>query len=242
MSEPHYFGTGELSEFLRMPPWERAVPRTVVLPGLRPPAPPALHWTDGEQARWERAWMHDDEEPGDGWQAEIDRVFAAREAHGEQVPWLLAAAPFELVEPYGHVLNSIDFGGRGLSTLRRVLARFGDKAVTVMVRAAQRDPDNASVLLPVDGTAATFVMARLLRGYRTQRDGLAWFARHIGTAAPDLVAAAVDAPQRQRTLAWTTLDTLSRVGHREAIHCTAAEFGADVLAAVETRLRPRQSA
>ncbi|MBL1080225.1 hypothetical protein JK358_38105 [Nocardia sp. 2] len=204
-----------------------------VLPGLLIPTPPALHWQQGERERWAAAWMHDDDEPRGGWRGEIERVFADTGAHRYRVAWLLAAAPVELVVPYRDVLPATDFRYSGLSILRRVLARFGDAAAPVLVEAAHRDPqDLASALLPIDGTTATFVMARLLRDYATQREALAWFARHIHTAAPDLVAAALDAPLRQRELARTALDTLGRCGHREVIHQAAADVGSVALATV----------
>ncbi|MFC9996825.1 DUF4132 domain-containing protein [Nocardia sp. NPDC127526] len=242
-----YDGTAasdELPDFLRIPPWEWRQPSadSIVVPGLGTPRPVTLDWQEGERERWATArYPYQDPnetEPADrDWPAVIATALANQ--HSDRRYKLIrtfCAAPTELLIPHLDVLQPEHFWG-SFSGMNRILARFGDPVVPLIVAAVQVDPaDRAEVLAPLAGTEVTRLMARLLGGRRTAGIATTWFDRHIATAAPDLIAAALDKPARPRKQAWAALHLLARRGHRDLLLATAAGYGSAAVAALEAEL------
>lgn len=226
----------ELPEVLRDPPWqrERRKAKAVVIADLVPTRPEGLSWAAGERAAWEqtKVWRWAGYE--NRWQAAIN-VALQREGSGYgsyEWPRLFASAPEELVRPYlatvrpGRLWDAED-------DLRRTLGRFGEQALPYVVRAAQQNPTSlAPLLAPVTGTTVTRSMIRWLDGKKTRPIAIAWFDRHLETALPDVIAAALAKAGKDRRLAEAALRTLAARGHRAVIDTAAASFDDRVAQAI----------
>ncbi|WP_067547598.1 DUF4132 domain-containing protein [Nocardia crassostreae] len=242
-----YDGTAtpdELPDFLRIPPWDRPQPSadSIVIPGLGTPRPVGLDWQDGERERWATArYPYQDPnetEPAErDWQADIDAALAnQRSDRRYKLIRVFCSAPVELLTPHLDVLRPDHFWS-SFSGMDRILARFGEPVVPLIFAAAQLDPaDRAEALTPLSGTEVTRLMARLLGARKSAKTATAWFERHIATAAPDLLAAALDKPARPRKQAWAAIHLLSRRGHRDLLLAAAADFGPEAVAALEAEL------
>ncbi|MEV6768560.1 DUF4132 domain-containing protein [Nocardia sp. NPDC051030] len=89
---------------------------------------------------------------------------------------------------------------------------------------------------PDDRAAVSAWMVRRLDGRKTRPTALAWFDRHLTTALPNLIAAALATPGKDRGPAEAALRTLADRGHRPEIESAAARFDDRVIAAIGTVL------
>ncbi|MGV9409991.1 DUF4132 domain-containing protein [Nocardia sp. NPDC003693] len=228
----------ELPRLLVEPPWQRErQPRAeVVIANLGTMRAPATAWLPGEQDAWADNGFRA-REPREGWQARLESLLRDDHPSGYSLAEIFAAGPRELVEPHLALLHPLHFWD-WTEIMQRILGRFGDDAAGLMVRVVEAAPaTRAEVLAPVTGSAVTTLMTRLLRSRsRTRAVALAWFERHLDSAAPDLVAAALGRPGKARTLAGQALWTLCGRGHRAALCAGAATLGPEAAAAIEAEL------
>lgn len=227
----------DLPDLLRTPPWERDLPPTVptVLRGLATTRPLAVSWLPGEREEWANIPVPH-HVPHSGWEAEIVRLRNDSYTNGYGLLDALAFGPEDLMAPHVRHLPADSYWNSD-GDLRRVLGRFGDAAAEVIFAVVQTNAINsAPLLLPVTGTAVTTLMTRMLDTRRGRTTALTWFERHIASAAPDLVAAALDKPGKQRVLAWKALHTLDGRGHRPALLAAAAGLSERAATAIEVEL------
>ncbi|MEV6135323.1 DUF4132 domain-containing protein [Nocardia sp. NPDC051990] len=221
----------QLPELLRNPPWERSYesPRPVVLTAIAQPRPIGLDWAPGEQDEWAAIRVAVPAYFGTDW---ADRIADAVEQRQWSVVPIFAAAPPDLVRKYlptakpAHLWDAED-------GMRRILARFGTEALDwVLASARENRPTLTAVIPPITGTEITRLMTKWLGGKLTSVTARAWFDRHIGTAATDLIGDALATPGRDRTAAESALRILTGRGHRAAILAAANALGAEVGAAI----------
>ncbi|WP_306365524.1 DUF4132 domain-containing protein [Nocardia sp. CC227C] len=228
----------ELPEVLRNPPWQRARKKvqTVVLADVVAPVPDGLDWRPGEREEWAgtEVWLW--EAGKHGWPKLVANAVRTQDPMDYRVPRILSLAPEELVRPHlarlspGRLWNAE-------APLRRLLARCGDDALPYVLRAARANPTSlAHVLAPVTGTAAAQLMMRWTAGKTTRQTALDWFDRHVSSALPIVIGAALAKPGKDRTLAEATLRVLAERGHRETIDASAAALGERARTAVAAAL------
>ncbi|QLY29468.1 DUF4132 domain-containing protein [Nocardia huaxiensis] len=226
----------ELPAVLRTPPWLRPRVRTkpLVVADLVAPRPAGLAWAAGEREEWAQLPVAVSSHTQENWPRVIQT--ALQGGYWEMMlPYAFAAAPAELVRPLLATIRSGAMEPPGADALRRTLARFGDEAIPYVTAMVQtRAASHARILAPVTGTEVTLSMMRWLEGRRTHAHALAWFERHLCTALPEVIAAALTKPGKQRSLAECALRTLAARGHRDVIIGAAQEFGDSVTAAVST--------
>ncbi|MFI6866792.1 DUF4132 domain-containing protein [Nocardia sp. NPDC050406] len=228
----------ELPELLRTPPWERDLPpmTPTVLRDVATARPLTVSWLPGERDEWANIPVPH-EVPHGGWEAEVARILEDTDNHTYGILEVLAFGPEALVAPLVPRLPAYGYWNSD-DTLRRILGRFGDTAAEVIFAVVQTDAiAMAPLLLPVTGTAITTFMTRLLDTRRGRATALAWFERHVDSAAPDLFAAALDKPGKQRDQAWRVLRSLDGRDHRAALLAAATALGDHVHAAIEAQLR-----
>lgn len=232
----------ELPAILRVPPWEREKPPTdsIVLP-IPGPRPSTLRWREGEREAWAEARTgvagpRPDAETGQTWSSLItDTLAVPGRAEYRLVP-LFACAPVEVVAPHLSLLEPRHFGRDG-SGMTRLLGRFGEQILPVILAAVAADPEqHAGILAPVTGSEVTALMAKLLGKHHAFDTALEWLERHLDTAAADLIAAALGKAVRPRKYAWDALHLLARRGHRDALFEAAAAYDARALEALRAEL------
>ncbi|MBL1078986.1 DUF4132 domain-containing protein [Nocardia sp. 2] len=233
----------ELPEFLRTPPWEQPKPSAdeIVLRGLGTARPIELSWQAGEQELWADTPTNFPEERPDSPAAQDwDTAISAAIANVGNAPYtlvrLFATAPTELVAPHLDLLEPDHFWSN-TTGMMRLLGRFGDRVLPLILAAVRRDPaQRAEVLAPATGTEITAFMAGLLGKPTTARIAVPWLERHHARAAADLVSTALDKPTRPRKTAWAALHLLARRGYRDSLIEAAAVYGEQAVAALEIEL------
>lgn len=227
----------ELPEPLRAPPWERKRrPRTeTVLRDLGTPQPPALSWLPGEQQEWANLPMsHRD--PYGGWEAEMAKLGGID--NDSRRRWMLeffALAPQELVAPHVGLLRSATFEDQ-IIPMRRLLGRFGEAVVEMIVESVRMSPNSTAVLLPMTGTPITAEMAKHLGPGRGRTLALTWFERHLSSAATDLIAMTLGASGYARSMGWRAIGRLITRGHHQALTEAAAGLGEQAAAVYAAEL------
>ncbi|MBL1080136.1 DUF4132 domain-containing protein [Nocardia sp. 2] len=225
----------ELPEVLRIPPWER--PRTrikpLVLPDLVAPRPNSLDWAPGEREECAQQYVPLWDSLRADWSASLA---GATTQDSYALPYLFVHAPEELMRPLLATTGSGPLWD-GDDILPRVLARFGDEALPYVLAMVQsRAGSHGQILAPVTGTAVTALMMRWLDSKKAREHALTWFDRHLATALPELIAAALSKPGKHRLLAESALRALADRGHRAAIDSAAARFGDQVAEAIGVAL------
>ncbi len=117
--------------------------------------------------------------------------------------------------------------------LQTLLGRFGADAVPYVVRVVTARPGRtAHVLLPIEGSEITVHMVRWLLSRSLGATAKQWFARHIDTAAPDVIAAALTGSTTERSHGERVLRALAERGHRDTVLTATRRLGPAVQAAV----------
>ncbi|WP_405492416.1 DUF4132 domain-containing protein [Nocardia sp. NBC_00511] len=217
----------DLPEVLRDTPWRRDRKRAkpVVLTDLLTPSAEQLAWNLGEQQEWAELEVRFWGRHNTDWPGEIARLVANYRPDDYNVPRSLAMAPDDLVRPLLVQLEPGRLWGAD-NALRRILARFGVDALPYVIKAVRSNPTNlVAVLAPVTGAGVTASMARWLDGKKTRVPALEWFERHRAAAIPDLIAAALAKPGKDRAAAATALRLLAERGHRAEIDFAATVLG-----------------
>ncbi|WP_169914603.1 DUF4132 domain-containing protein [Rhodococcoides yunnanense] len=210
------------------PPWETITVTgdPQVLVGDTVQRPLTVRWEEGEREDYATSgepyvpWMSHTE----SWQGRVDRI-------KQDTYWgleTLAYAPEELIRPLLTSLpmpRSVWYPERDL---RRILGRFDNEGAQFVVDVATAKPAHAAhVLMPIDGTVVAASMSKWLASKTLRGTAIAWFDRHIGTAADDLIATAVGPLGQERLQARRALRFLDRSDHRTTILAAARERGAD---------------
>ncbi|UFS96978.1 DUF4132 domain-containing protein [Nocardia huaxiensis] len=228
----------EVPEILRNPPWQRVrtAGRQLTVANLTPPSTPALVWLPGEREDWLNIRVRVWDGYASDWEKHLTKEVRTNTRYGGELSRLFAAAPEELVRPHLATVTS----GRAWhdeGALRRILARFDAEGLPYVLRAVQTDPIQLSaILLPAVGTPVTQAMTRWLDGRKTRADALAWFERNLAAALPDLIAAALAKPGKDRRLAENALRLLAQRGRSAEIESAAAAFDSPVAAAITSVL------
>ncbi|WP_067547613.1 DUF4132 domain-containing protein [Nocardia crassostreae] len=230
---PRVAAPEELPEVLRIRPWQQARRRAkpVVLADVAAARPTRVAWADGERAEWAETHVYQWPSATARWPRLIAEMLAAPQRDYNS-PSIFALGPEELVRPHLATVRPGRLWGAG-GYLRRVLARFEEEGADFVLAGAQANPATlADLLLPVTGTEVTRLMTRWLDGRKVRPTALAWFDRHLGTALPDVIAAALAKPGTERRLAESALRVLAERGHRAAIETAAAALSQPVADAV----------
>lgn len=228
----------QLPEVLRSAPWRRTVTPSdpVVITDLVAPTSTRLDWAPGEREAWEQLpiseWHYGTD---DEFRAYVERMIG--EQNDFQLLYIFAVGPLVPARPYLTRARLRRPGNAGVP-LRHTLARFGEDAVDYVMSGVRVSPAAlADILGPITGTTTALTMMRWLDGSRTRDAALSWFDRHLDGALPDLIAAALSAPGKDRTCAEQALHLLSEHGHSHRIAATAAALGEPAASAIESLLR-----
>ena len=222
--------TDELPAVLIDPPWARPRPRRRTVPAIASPTTPTrLTWYPGEQEQWLAADTYRPWLGGRTWAEMVSRA-----GLGQMMDInILAHAPEELVRPILADLPAPTRVWHADRPLQTLLGRYGADAVPYVVRVvAARPARTAHVLLPIEGTEITGHMMRWLLSRSMAATAQQWFARHIDTAATDVIAAALTGSNTERLFGERVLRALADRGHRDFIVAAAQHLGTAVGAAV----------
>lgn len=223
---------GALPPLLADPPWIRRAARRQprVLDLSVPERPIRTVWADGERDEWaqdgndHRPWI------GDRW---ADVVAGATTV--SQI-YAFAYAPEELVRPLldrATARERVGYGKYSEHLLRRILGRFDGDAAEYLVRIVVNRPAQfAHLLLPIDGSEITGHMMRWFESNSLRPVAQHWFDRHVATASPDVVAAALGRDRTLRARAERVLRNLDVGGHCESVLRVARACHAEADAAV----------
>ncbi|MFF2554868.1 hypothetical protein ACFVUS_27960 [Nocardia sp. NPDC058058] len=240
----------DLPSVLIEPLWTqpRRRPRPVVIADMAVERPIEIHWAPGEQEAWAQVVLWTWGGDADAWYTFTkwegttidDPTWPARIAQmvAQRSPGLgnvLAVAPEELVRP--HLSTARPGYMSSAEPARRILGLYGLAATDFVIAVAAQNPGFfAYVLAPLEGTSITALMLDWVNYKRSRESALAWFRRHPGAAALDLVPLALSAPGKQRRRAETLLRLLSEDGYGKEIDTAAATFGEVAAAAISAAL------
>ena len=211
-------------------------------PWLNPPKPSAptvldthapvqslfTAWLPGERETWSDAGTP---YPPHVWQKTwADLLGEVTEGHGRYPLNYVAHAPDDDIRPLLPTLTVSRYLWQAEGEIRRILARFDVDAADYVLRTVITKPaQTAHVLLPVGGSAVALQMVDWLQTRSVRATALAWFDRHIESAAPDVVASALRLKGAPRTIAEKGMRTLARRGHRDVLIAAAEQFGPQAL-------------
>ncbi|MEU8934375.1 DUF4132 domain-containing protein [Streptomyces sp. NPDC048409] len=226
----------DLPALLTSPPWagprSTARPRTV--PGLTAPGEPHEAWLPGERAAWAAVPKEYFPPPGSSaWKWEMRRLESGEMSQDASMANLYMDVPEAQILP---LLDGWEPGyfPSGPEDLKPLVAHFGVKAHTFLVRLAARDPRFAPpLLMPFVSVAVARLAAdwlvRLKTAAAPARD---WLERHGPRAAGLLVPDALGAAAPARRAAEAALLFIA-TRHGDGVVRAAAEgYGSRAAAAV----------
>ncbi|MGV9818910.1 hypothetical protein [Nocardia xishanensis] len=221
--------SAELSAVLATPPWHRSRPATIPIVTAAPHRPLTLSWAPGESERFRDSMPS--RQPHAWVTSNWEHYLANAISRGTVAALLVDAAPEHARKALRTIRPAkLKRPGRAVAAL---LGRYQQEAVEFAVAAAFANPaTTATVLMPIDGTDISHSMMRWLRSKTVRHIALEWFDRHASTAVSDVVAAALSATGKDRSVAEDALRELAERGHLTAIDAAAETFGPAAQSAV----------
>jgi hypothetical protein len=231
-----------LHPLLTTPPWTRA--RTAVTPivvdGLTPPDVTRVRWLSGERAAQLAQFGKDAPLSGpEHWERTAANLREARRQHPADEERFFAEAPRSMTDEFLARWRPTDFWSPRW-TMPRLLARFDADAVPVLVHCARLTEQAdlyGPLLLPAEGLDVATLMAHWLGGGKqVRRIAVSWLRQHPGSAARELVPAAVGPAGAARRAAEQALRTVAAAGHEDTVRDAAAAHGPAAATAVDALL------
>ncbi|XVQ15886.1 DUF4132 domain-containing protein [Spirillospora sp. CA-255316] len=232
-------GPDDLPGLLIEPPWtrRREAGKPIVIADLEPSPEQKMTWAPGEREAWADITVTFTSELDS---ADPDWEAAAKEFRGGRLYWydevaLVTLGPDEVVRPLLAEWKGIPSWDAGdVPSMKRLVGRFGQDALGVVLRAAEGNPAECGrLLLPYLNAEIAALMADWLARKKPARQAaLTWFDRHGADAARMLFPAALGKAGRARRQAEGALRLLAGRSGAEEIVAAARELGDEAASAI----------